>query len=149
VANIGMINGGTVRNAIPEKVLIAGESRSLSHQKCLHQAEEMKAQFEEGARAYGASASVKMELGYRAMRIPEDSRPVIVAKKAIEQCGLEPKTAMMTGGTDASIFNEKGIQMVILGMGVGKEHTVEEYADVFEMEKMVEILKTILDQFCS
>ena len=88
-ANIGMINGGTVRNAIPEKVFIAAESRSLSHEKCLKHAEEMKFHFEEGARIYGASANMKAELSYRAMRIPEDARPVIVAKQAIEQCGLE------------------------------------------------------------
>ena len=61
---------------------------------------------------------------------------------------LRPKIGLMTGGTDASIFNEKGIQMVILGMGVGREHTVEEYADISEMEKMVEILKTIFAHFC-
>ena len=54
-ANIGIIRGGTVRNAVPEKVFLTAECRSLSHPKCLSNAEEMKSHFEEGAKRCGAS----------------------------------------------------------------------------------------------
>lgn len=147
-ANVGTIQAGTVRNAIPEQALIQAECRSLNHEKCLKQADIMKSLLEEGAEAYGASADIKMELSYRAMRIPEDSPAVLIAKKAMSRCGLSPKTKMITGGTDASIFNEKGIQMAILGIGVRAEHTVEEHIHISDMEKVVEVLKAIFVDLC-
>jgi len=147
-ANVGTMTAGTVRNAIPESALILAECRSLDHEKCLRQARAMKGLFDEGAEAYGASASVKMEMSYRAMRIPEDAPPVVLAKRAMERCGLTPKTRMITGGTDASIFNEKGVQMAILGMGTKREHTVEEHIHVGDMEKVVEVLNTVFEELC-
>ncbi len=55
---------------------------------------------------------------------------------------------MITGGTDASIFNEKGVQMAILGMGTKREHTVEEHIYVGDMEKVVEVLNTVFEELC-
>jgi tripeptide aminopeptidase len=147
-ANVGTLHAGTVRNAIPEKAFILAECRSLDHEKCVRQATAMKELFEEGAKVYGASTSITMEMSYQAMSVPEDAPPVLMAKKAMERCGLIPKTRMITGGTDASIFNEKGIQMAILGMGTRREHTVEEHIHVSDMEKMVEVLKAIFDELC-
>lgn len=147
-ANVGKISGGTVRNAIPEKAFVTAECRSLSHEKCLRQAEEMKNLFEEGAKIYGASADIKTTVSYRAMRIPEDAKPVTIARRAIQDCGLAPKIKMMTGGTDAAIFNEKRIQMVVMGMGVKRAHTVEEHINIQEMEKVVEILRAIFADLC-
>jgi tripeptide aminopeptidase len=147
-ANVGKISGGTVRNAIPEKAFITAECRSLSHEKCLRQAEGMKNLFEEGARVYGASADVRTTLSYRAMRVPEGAQPVLIARKAMERCGLVPRIEMMMGGTDAAIFNEKGIQMVVMGMGVRRPHTVEEHVNIQEMEKMVEVLQAIFADLC-
>lgn len=147
-ANVGTIQSGTVRNAIPEKAIIVAECRSLDHQKCLSQADAMKGLFEEGAKAFGASANVRMELSCRAMRIPEDAPPIRIALEAIGTCGLTPKTRMITGGTDASVFNEKGIQMAILGTGVKKEHTTAECVRISDMEKAVEVLTTILALLC-
>jgi tripeptide aminopeptidase len=147
-ANVGTIKAGTVRNAIPETAFILAECRSLNHEKCLRQAEVMKDLFEQGAGACGASASVKMEMSYQAMRIPEDAPPVVIAKGAMKRCGLAPKTRMITGGTDASIFNEKGIQMAILGMGTTREHTIEEHIRISDMEEVVEVLKAMFGELC-
>jgi tripeptide aminopeptidase len=147
-ANVGVISGGTVRNAVPAKATILAECRSLNHEKCMNQAEAMKALFEEGAKAFGASAAIKMELDYRAMEIPEDARPVTIARRALERCGISPNIRKITGGTDASILNNKGIQMAILGTGVRDEHTTEESVSIPEMEKAVEVLQGIFADLC-
>ena len=82
------------------------------------------------------------------MRIPDDSPPIRIALEAMGKCGLTPKTRVITGGTDASVFNEKGIQMAILGTGVKKEHTTAECVRMSDMEKAVEVLTTILALLC-
>lgn len=40
--NIGTVSGGTVTNAVPEKVIACGEVRSYVHEKALKQIEELK-----------------------------------------------------------------------------------------------------------
>ncbi len=52
------------------------------------------------------------------------------AMAAIAAAGLEPKTRVITGGTDALVLGEKGIQAVVLGTGEKDAHsTSEEIAD--------------------
>ncbi len=53
---------------------------------------------------------------------------------------------MICGGTDASNYNARGIDTVVIGTGVQKEHTTEEFITVEDMEKGVEIIKTILQE---
>lgn len=144
-SNVGIIKGGEIRNGIPEKAYITAECRSLDNDKCLKIAEEMKTLFEAGAREEGATAEVKLSLAYQAVNIPEDAPVVGVSKKAIEEIGLKPTTEIICGGTDASIYNEKGIQTAVLGTGVEKEHSKEEQIAVSSMEKAVSVLHGIFE----
>jgi tripeptide aminopeptidase len=144
-ANVGIIKGGEIRNGIPEKVYITAECRSLDDDKCLKIADEMKAFFEEGAKEEGATADVKLSLAYKAVNIPENSNVVEISKKAITGTGMDPFTEIICGGTDASIYNEKGIQTAVLGIGVEKEHSKEEQVAVSDMEKAVAVLKNVFD----
>jgi len=50
------------------------------------------------------------------------------------------------GGTDASIYNKKGIQTVIIGTGVKAEHTVEENIAVADMEKAVGVIQHVFKE---
>jgi tripeptide aminopeptidase len=144
-ANVGIIKGGMIRNGIPEKVEITAECRSLDDDKCRKIAEEMKKFFEEGAREEGAKADVSLTLAYKSVNIPDDSPVVEISKKAIENIGMKPVAEVICGGTDASIYNEKGIQTAVLGTGVEKEHSTEERIAVADMEKAVKLLHVIFD----
>jgi tripeptide aminopeptidase len=48
------------------------------------------------------------------------------------------------GGTDASIYNAKGIQTVVLGTGVVGEHSRDEHIAITDMETAVRIIVHIL-----
>ena len=139
-ANVGIIYGGEIRNGVPEKVEIKAECRSQNHDKCLRQSQLIKRIFETAASAIGAKAKVHMELAYKAVKIPEDAEVVAVAKRAVESIGLRPQVKVICGGTDASIYNEKGIQTVAIGTGVRSEHSKEEHIYVEDMEKAVRMI---------
>jgi len=141
--NVGIIGGGEIRNGVPEKAQVKAECRSLTHEKCLTQSELIKEVFETAAKSVGARAEVKMEMAYKAVRIPEDAVVVNIAKRAVESVGLEPRVRIICGGTDASIYNEKGIQTVVLGMGVKSEHSKDENIAVGDMEKAVSMIQHI------
>lgn len=143
-ANVGIIHGGEIRNGIPEKATIQAECRSLDHEKAVHQAELMRRAFEEAAQEIGAKAEIELDLEYKASRISEYSPTVGLAIRALKAVGLQPEAKVITGGTDASIFNAQGIESVVLGVGVQREHSKEEQIAVADMEKAVQIIQHLL-----
>jgi tripeptide aminopeptidase len=144
--NVGIIEGGEIRNGVPEMTTIKAECRSLNHKKCIRQSELIKEIFEVSAESIGACAEVKMDMAYEAVKIPENVEVVKVAKEAVESVGLEPKIKIITGGTDASIYNKKGIQTVVIGMGAKEEHTKDENISVADMKKAVKIIQYIFKE---
>ena len=144
--NVGIIKGGQVLNAVPEETEVKVECRSQSHQKCLRRSNLIKEVFLTAAKAVGAQAEVKMELNMKASRISEDAEVVKVAKRAVSSVGLKPNVRVICGGTDASNYNEKGIETVVIGMGCRAEHTKEENIAVADMEKAVRIIQHIFKE---
>jgi len=144
--NVGIIEGGAIRNAVPEKAQIKAECRSMIHEKCIAQSELIKEVFETAAKSIGARAEVKMEMAYEAVRISEDAEVVNIAKRAVESVGLEPEVRVICGGTDASIYNKKGIQTVVIGFGGKAEHTKDENIAVADMEKAVSMIHRIFEE---
>ncbi len=147
VVNIGLIEGGQVINAVPEKTVIQIDCRSQQHQRCLAQSRKIRKVFQTVARARGGRVEIETKLGLKASRIPEDSPVVKLAKKAIQSVGLKPQCKVICGGTDASNLNQKGIQAAVLGTGVQLPHSKEEHIAVKDMEKMVDILTALLKEY--
>jgi tripeptide aminopeptidase len=146
-ANFGIIQGGLIRNGVPEKCTIKAEVRSLNHEKCIALSNIYKEVFEVMARSIGAKAEVNLNLAYKATRIPEDAPMVQVAKKALKSAGIDPKVMVITGGLESAIYNEKGIETIPIGNGVKSEHSTSENVSVEDMKKVVQVLQHILDQF--
>jgi len=87
--NVGIIEGGEIRNGVPEKTRIKAECRSLTHEKCLSQSKLIKDVFETAARSIGARTEVSMEMAYKAVRIPEDARVVSHRQAGRAICGAQ------------------------------------------------------------
>lgn len=146
-ANFGIIQGGLIRNGVPEKCSIKAEVRSLNHERCLALSNIYKEIFEVIAHSIGSKAEVNLNLAYKAMRISEDAPMVQVAKKALKSVGIEPKVMVITGGLESAIYNEKGIETIPIGNGVKSEHSVSENISVEDMNKVVQVLQHIFNQF--
>lgn len=144
-ANVGVIEGGMIRNGVPETATFLAECRSLVHSKALLLADEMKKIIINEVENYGAKAEVKVENLCEAVNIPEDSRTVETSKKALKKAGIDATTTFITGFTDASIYNNHGIEMAVVGIGARLEHSLEEHIYVKDMQKalmmIVELLK--------
>jgi len=144
--NVGIIKGGQMSNSVPEKTDIEIECRSKSHEKCLRQSNLIKEVFLTAAKTIGAQAEVKMELCIKDYHILEDAEVLKVTKRAISNVGLKPKIKIICGGTDASNYNEKGIETVVIGEGPKAIHTKEENVAVSDMEKSVNLIQYIFKE---
>ncbi|MEN8154839.1 MAG: M20/M25/M40 family metallo-hydrolase [Acidobacteriota bacterium] len=144
-ANVGVINGGMIRNGVPDAVTFLAECRSLDHRKGEELALEMEEIIKREVTSSGASVEIKTDNLCKAVDIPEDSWTVNISKKALKSVGVNAETTFITGFTDASIYNNMGIEMAVVGIGAQLEHSCDEHIYISDMEKaknmVVEILR--------
>lgn len=143
-ANVGVIKGGLIRNGVPDSAGFLAECRSLKHEKGQKLADEMEKTIKERVESIGASVDIKIDNLCRAVDIPEDSWTVTVAKKALKTVGIDAETTFITGFTDASIYNNQGIEMAVVGIGARLEHSCEEHIYISDMEKALKMMVEIL-----
>jgi tripeptide aminopeptidase len=143
-ANVGVINGGMIRNGVPETVTFLAECRSLNHEKAKKLADEMKGSILTAIETYGAKAKINIDNLCNAVDIPEDSWTVEASKKALKKVGIDAKTTFITGFTDASIYNNKGIEMAVVGIGAKLEHSLEEHIYIEDMKKALVMIVELL-----
>lgn len=143
-ANVGVIKGGLIRNGVPEHASFMAECRSLNHAKAEQVATGMEKTIRDQVASVGASINITVNNLCQAVNIPVNSWTVNIAKKAFRTVGVDPKTTLITGFTDASIYNNKGIEMAVIGIGAHLEHSCEEYINIADMEKAVAALVEIL-----
>lgn len=139
-ANVGVINGGLIRNGVPDSATFLAECRSLDHEKGQALADEMVKIIKEQVESVGATVEVKVDNLCRAVDIPADSWTVKTAQAALKSVGIDAQTTFITGFTDASIYNNQGIEMAVVGIGAQLEHSTEEHIAVADMEKAVAML---------
>lgn len=143
--NIGIINGGTATNIVPDLVVIQGDARSRNNDKLNAIKDEIVNTICTSAEKYGAKAEAEVEHKYSSFLVAEDSKVVELAKDACTACGFKADVTLTGGGSDANFINAYGVPCVILGTGMSNVHTVEEFLkeeDLYNSAYLVyEILK--------
>lgn len=124
--NIGIINGGTATNIVPDLVEIAMDCRSRDHKKMEALTERIVKAYEEGGKKTGVKVDVEVHHSYDPFCLPKDSDCIRLAAKAAEELGLPVDIAATGGGSDSSHLNGLGIPTTVLGTGMTNCHTVEE-----------------------
>lgn len=146
-ANIGVIGGGKATNIIPDLVNIEGEARSINPAKLEAQTAHMCRMLEETAAENGARVKIDKEFLYPVLNLAEDEPVVRMAVKAARALGLKSELISTGGGSDANIFNGKGIPTANLGIGMCKVHSTEEYITVQDLclnaRYLLEIVKVL------
>ena len=138
-ANIGVISGGQAINIVSERADIEGEVRSHDEDKLAAQIEQVTAAMENAAEDFGGVVDMKWEPAYVSYRLDEDTVPVVLFSRAARAVGLEAKFIAGGGGSDANVFNARGIPSIVLGCGFEKLHTTEERIAVASLVKLAEL----------
>jgi tripeptide aminopeptidase len=143
-ANIGLISGGTARNAVPERAEIVGEARSLSEEKLERQTAAMRQAIEAGAAAVGARVEIAVKREYDGFIVGEEEAPVQIASAAARALGLTPRLAGTGGGSDANNLNRKGVRSVVLGVGCHDVHSTREHIAVADLALLAQYLVSVV-----
>ena len=133
-ANIGLIQGGSVRNAIPDLVQLYGEIRSRNPKKLEKHSIHFKNVVQRVLNKYSeASIDITIEKEIDGYLLKDDHKMLIFATNVLSQIELEPLYQHSGGLTDANIFHAKGIEVVTVGIGNHLAHTTREYVVIPEM----------------
>ncbi|MGF1704527.1 M20/M25/M40 family metallo-hydrolase [Enterovibrio baiacu] len=143
-ANIGVVRGGQATNIVMPELYIEAEARSLDDDKLAKQVAHMVSTFEAAAEKHGAEIEIESTRSYNAYRIADDNPHVVAIKAAFEAIGIEPMTKPTGGGSDANVFNEKGLTTVNLSTGMSKVHTTDEFIAIADMVSVTEFIRAYL-----
>jgi tripeptide aminopeptidase len=125
-ANIGLIRGGTATNIIPEEVEIRGEARSHNEAKLKRQVERMERALFSTCRKHRARLKLRVERTYKSFEVKKNNRMVMLAAGVMRSAGIKYVIKKTGGGSDANIFNERGVPTIIVGVGADSVHTTKE-----------------------
>jgi tripeptide aminopeptidase len=144
-ANVGVIEGGTAGNVIPEWCHFLAEARSHDERKLADVVREMMETVAFAATVTECDVETEVHKSYSGYRFRRDDLPVRLAMRALEACGYAPRLELTGGGADANVFNERGLQCVNLANGMANIHTPEEEIAVADLEGMVEVTLALID----
>jgi len=143
-ANIGRFEGGGPTNIVCDYVKLDAEARSIRQEKLDRQVAAMKEAVESAAAEFGASAEFASEIIYPAFSFGDDDEVVQIAKAAIAAMGRSPRTFPSGGGSDANVFNGKGVPTVNLAVGYEDIHTTKERIKADDLTAAAELVLAIV-----
>ncbi len=142
-SNLGVISGGIARNIVPDLITMKGEVRSHSEEKLTAYTDKIAATFNKTVDNWSnpdlegdnkPSVTINVQREYNALSLTEES-PVIKCLAQIDTIdGTQLEQAASGGGSDANVISEYGIDMAILGTGMQKVHTTDEFIELDDME---------------
>ncbi len=126
--NVGLVSGGTVRNAVPAEATFAGEFRSrntetfdLLKMQLLTTLAQARGKYRE------ATIEEQLEIMFQMYNLDPAEAVVRMTRRIMEGMGLRPNIQPSGGGTDGNVMRLHGIQSVVVGMSTNAMHTVDEY----------------------
>lgn len=142
--NLGVIKGGKGTNIVPDEVEIHCELRSMNINKLEQQLELIKAAFEKTVNQLGGNYCLTTETGFVGFNLSKENPAVLMASKALENCGLTPVFIARGGGSDANVFNLNGLDAVNLGVGISCDHTNEEHISIDNLIKCTAMILRLI-----
>ncbi len=129
-ANLGILRGGTATNIVPEEAYLRFEARSRNFARLEAQVRAMRECLEEAAAHFGGEVEIRQQRDYTGYCWTPEDLPVRLAAEAWSRTpagSRRPAEFRATGGgSDANVFNARGVPSVVLSCGYLDAHTVEE-----------------------
>lgn len=144
-ANVGLISGGSARNAVPERCSFKAEFRSRNPERLAEVKGEVELSLAAvAARHPHARVDARVEKVFDGYRLPANHPVIQLCTRALRGLGMEPRLMPSGGATDANIFAGHGIEAAVLGMGGSSFHTTREDLSITNMLNSARFLEAVL-----
>jgi tripeptide aminopeptidase len=144
-ASVGLIDGGTARNIVPDRCSFSIDVRSHDEAKLAELVKELLETITFAAAFEQCEAETTIDESYMGYRFQRGDLPVQLACAALEREGFQPRLALGGGGADANVFNERGRPCVNIANGMAAIHSPDEHIAVADLERMVDVTLALVD----
>jgi acetylornithine deacetylase len=148
--NVGLIQGGTQVNIVPESCWIKVDRRLVPGEE----PEKVLSDYREllmGFRPSQPEIKVAVEpaaLQDQPLETPADCAVVAHTARVLKEIGLDPRPCGVPFGSDASKLSRAGIPSIILGPGsIEQAHTVDEFVEIEQVEKAFAAYQRLMKVF--
>ena len=143
--NVGLITGGTVRNAVPVEASFGGEFRSHNTETIdllrMQVGETMRKARE---RYRDATIQEELEMMFQMYLLDPNEAIVQLVTNQLRSMSLQPNIHPSGGGTDANAMRLNGVECVVVGMATNDMHTVNEYVVIPDIMTTAQFCHNIL-----
>ena len=138
-ANAGLIEGGTAANVVAERCRLELEARSVDHARAGQTVTNMLDVLTAAACDVQCDVETLVEEQFRGFRMARTAPAVVAAAGALEAAGIEPAYVSTGGGSDANVFNERGLPCLNVANGTEANHEPGERVSVESLETMLDV----------
>ena len=132
--NVGLISGGSVRNAVPAEATFGGEWRSMNTETLDSVKMQLLATLDRTRERYKeAQIDEDLEVMFQMYNLDPDEKIVQLVTRVMRDMALEPDIRPSGGGTDGNVMRLHGIESVVVGMSTNEMHTVDEYVVISDL----------------
>ena len=126
--NVGLISGGSVRNAVPAEATFGGEWRSRNTETLDSVRMQLLTTLDRTRERYkDAQIEEDLEVMFQMYNLDPEEQIVQLVTRVMRNMTLEPNIRPSGGGTDGNVMRLHGIESVVVGMSTNEMHTVDEY----------------------
>ena len=141
-ANIGSIHADYPTNVVAERAVMKAECRSRNGEKLEKQAKHMEDCLHLACEKYGAVLELERTKTYDSYRYDENDPFIQEMSRAMTSVGLTVKLREGGGGSDVNNLCQHGVTALMIGTGMAKVHTVDEFIRV---EDLVSTARLVLE----
>lgn len=139
-ANISEINSEFPSNVVPDICIAKGEMRSHDLNVLDKMIEDLNKISEEVTKRYNASYKLDYTCEYPVLKPLDNLEFAKEFVNVYKSIGVDAKLQVIGGGSDSNFFAKEGFNSIIIGVGMEKVHTTEEYLDLEELKKSTKAL---------
>lgn len=137
-SNIGSIISEFPTNVVPKDCKIKMEVRCLNEIEAKENVDNYIAIFEKTAKDFEVKCNIEVKYDYPPLKQIDGNNLLNRVLDAYKKVEITAKPIKIGGGCDGNIYLKNGFHSVILGVGMYKIHTIEEYLVISDMEKTAE-----------
>ncbi len=148
-ANIGSFIAEGATNIISEKASITAEIRSRNPEKLRAEERHMYSTLVDACASMGAQLEYEITGESFGYNISPSSSVLKRLERACDKVGCHFFTAASGGGSDANVFNQRGITAVNIATGMEKVHGKEERISLLNLTRCGQLLWYLVTDSCS
>ncbi len=144
IANIGVVNGGSVRNTILGNLKVNGEVRSFVEEKIENTTEHIVNVFDEEAGKMEADINIDVVRENPGFKFSKDEKVIKNAIKVFQNMEIKTVLKESYGCYDGNIFIGKNIKVLNMCDGSKYSHTVNEQISVLDLYKIADVAYNLI-----